>query len=111
MPRCLPMATTRTYQDPKSRQCYAGAPIRIRRSWSGSRLPQKTPPTSTWSRLGWATSAHCGPTACWMPNGVTAVVRAEDRVRMAADGLSEADIEAVRNHLAMLRINELVLTK
>jgi hypothetical protein len=43
--------------------------------------------------------------------GVTAVVSAEDRVRMGADGLSEADIEAVQNHLAMLRINELVPTK
>lgn len=43
--------------------------------------------------------------------GVTAVVRAEDRDRMAADGLSEADIEAVQDHLAMLRINELVPTK
>ncbi|WP_454620457.1 DUF6538 domain-containing protein [Bradyrhizobium cenepequi] len=43
--------------------------------------------------------------------GVTAVVRAADRIRMAADGLSEADIEAVQNHLANLRIDELVPTK
>ena len=43
--------------------------------------------------------------------GATAVVRPEDRIRMAADGLSEADIEAVQDHLAMLRINELVPTK
>ncbi|WP_146006695.1 hypothetical protein [Bradyrhizobium forestalis] len=31
----------------------------------------------------------------------SAVVRDEDRVRMAADGLSEADIEAVKCHLTM----------
>jgi integrase len=43
--------------------------------------------------------------------GITAVVRAEDRDRMAADGLSEVDIEAVIDHLAMLRINELIPTK
>ncbi|MDI4235551.1 hypothetical protein OZ411_22340 [Bradyrhizobium sp. Arg237L] len=43
--------------------------------------------------------------------GVSAVVRAEDRVCMAADGLSEADIGAVQNHLTMLRINELVPPK
>jgi integrase len=42
--------------------------------------------------------------------GFTAVVRAEDRVRMSADGLSDADIEAVQDHLAMLRINDLVPT-
>jgi hypothetical protein len=38
--------------------------------------------------------------------GATAAVRPEDRIRMAADGLSEADIEAAQDHLAMLRINE-----
>jgi integrase len=43
--------------------------------------------------------------------GTTAVVRAEDRVRMAADGLSEVDIEAVIDHLAVLRINEMIPTK
>ena len=43
--------------------------------------------------------------------GATATVRPEDRIRMAADGLSEADIEGVQDHLAMLRINELVPTK
>jgi len=43
--------------------------------------------------------------------GVTAVVRGEDRRRMADDGLSEADIEAVQDHLAMLRVNELIPTK
>lgn len=43
--------------------------------------------------------------------GVSAVVRAEDRVRMAEDGLSETDIEAVKDHLGMLRMNELVPTK
>ncbi|WP_143046871.1 hypothetical protein [Bradyrhizobium erythrophlei] len=42
--------------------------------------------------------------------GFTAVVRAEDRIRMGADGLSDADIEAVQNHLAMLRTNDLVPT-
>jgi hypothetical protein len=40
-----------------------------------------------------------------------AAVRPEDRLRMASDGLSEADVEAVQEHLAMLRINELVPTK
>lgn len=43
--------------------------------------------------------------------GVTAVVRSEDRRRMAEDGLSEADIEAVQDHLAVLRVNELIPTK
>lgn len=43
--------------------------------------------------------------------GITAVVRAEDRSRMAEDGLSEADIEAIQDHLAMLRVNELIPTK
>ncbi|MHC4042137.1 hypothetical protein [Bradyrhizobium sp. 23AC] len=42
--------------------------------------------------------------------GFTAVVRAEDRIRMSADGLSDADIDAVQNHLAMLRINDMVPT-
>ncbi|MBB4427611.1 integrase [Bradyrhizobium sp. CIR48] len=42
--------------------------------------------------------------------GSTAAVRAEDRIRMSADGLSDADIDAVQNHLAMLRINEMVPT-
>src|SRR5882724_1065533 len=31
--------------------------------------------------------------------GAAATVRPEDRIRMAADGLSEADIEAVQRHL------------
>ncbi|OSI20530.1 DUF6538 domain-containing protein [Bradyrhizobium canariense] len=43
--------------------------------------------------------------------GITAVVRGEDRRRMAEDGLSEADVEAVQDHLAMLRVNELIPTK
>lgn len=43
--------------------------------------------------------------------GVTAVVRTADRKRMTDDGLSEADIESVQSHLAMLRINELIPTK
>jgi hypothetical protein len=38
-------------------------------------------------------------------------VRPEDRIRMAADGLSEADIEAVQRHLIMLRKNDMVPTK
>lgn len=42
--------------------------------------------------------------------GVAAVVRAEDRVRMAADGLSEADIEAVQHHLMALRFQDIVPT-
>lgn len=42
--------------------------------------------------------------------GVTAVVRAEDRVRMAADGLSEADIDAVQHHLMTLRFQDIVPT-
>lgn len=43
--------------------------------------------------------------------GFTAVVRPEDRAQMAAAELSEADIDAVQDHLAMLRINELVPTR
>ncbi|WP_369725725.1 DUF6538 domain-containing protein [Bradyrhizobium sp. LLZ17] len=43
--------------------------------------------------------------------GVKAVVRAEDRSRMVQDGLSETDIAAVQDHLAMLRANELIPTK
>ncbi|MEH2506376.1 DNA-binding transcriptional ArsR family regulator [Bradyrhizobium sp. AZCC 1578] len=43
--------------------------------------------------------------------GATAAVRPEDRIRMAADGLSEADIEAVQRHLIVLRKNDLVPTK
>lgn len=42
--------------------------------------------------------------------GASAAVRDEDRVRMAADGLSEADIEAVKCHLTMLRRNNMVPT-
>ncbi|WOH48237.1 tyrosine-type recombinase/integrase [Bradyrhizobium sp. sBnM-33] len=43
--------------------------------------------------------------------GAAAAVRPEDRIRMVADGLSEADIEAVQRHLTMLRKNDLVPTK
>jgi integrase len=43
--------------------------------------------------------------------GFAAVVRAEDRSRMCADGLTDADIEAVQDHLATLRISDLVPTK
>ncbi len=43
--------------------------------------------------------------------GFCAAVHTEDRVEMAADGMNECDIEAVVDHLAMLRINELVPTK
>ncbi|WP_158537643.1 hypothetical protein [Bradyrhizobium sp. MOS003] len=38
-------------------------------------------------------------------------MRPEDRDRMIADGLSEADIEAVKRHLTMLRANDMVPTK
>lgn len=43
--------------------------------------------------------------------GSTAVVRPEDRLKMASAGLTEADIAVVQDHLTMLRINELVPTK
>jgi hypothetical protein len=43
--------------------------------------------------------------------GPTAVVRPPDEEQMAADGLTTADIAAVQDHLAMLRINELVPTR
>jgi integrase len=43
--------------------------------------------------------------------GASAAVRPGDRANMLADGMSEADIEAVIDHLAMLRINEMVPTK
>ena len=43
--------------------------------------------------------------------GAAAALRPEDRIRMAADGLSEADVDAVQRHLAMLRNNDMVPTK
>lgn len=43
--------------------------------------------------------------------GFCAIVRPEDRTEMTADGMGESDIEAVTDHLAMLRTNELVPTK
>jgi hypothetical protein len=43
--------------------------------------------------------------------GHSATVRPQDRDRMIAEGLSEADIEAVKRHLAMLRANDMVPTK
>ncbi|QOZ67286.1 DUF6538 domain-containing protein [Bradyrhizobium arachidis] len=43
--------------------------------------------------------------------GHGAAVRPEDRDRMIADSLSEADIEAVKRHLTMLRANDMVPTK
>jgi hypothetical protein len=43
--------------------------------------------------------------------GHGATVRLEDRDRMIAEGLSEADIEAVKRHLIMLRDNDMVPTK
>jgi integrase len=43
--------------------------------------------------------------------GMAAVVRQSDEVQMAADGMSTADIAAVQDHLAMLRINNLVPTR
>jgi hypothetical protein len=43
--------------------------------------------------------------------GAAAAVRPEERIRIAADELSEADIEAVQRQLTMLRKNDLVPTK
>ncbi len=43
--------------------------------------------------------------------GSFAVVRPADRAIMLADGMSAGDVEAVVDHLAMLRVNELVPTK
>jgi hypothetical protein len=43
--------------------------------------------------------------------GHGATVRPQDRDRMIAEGLSEADIEAVKRHLGMLRANDMVPTK
>jgi hypothetical protein len=43
--------------------------------------------------------------------GPFAVVRPADRTNMLADGMSEGDIDAIIDHLAMLRINEMVPTK
>lgn len=43
--------------------------------------------------------------------GFSAIVRPEDRAAMTAGGMGEGDIEAVTDHLAMLRTNELVPTK
>lgn len=43
--------------------------------------------------------------------GHGAAVRPGDRDRMIAEGLSEADIEAVKRHLVMLRTNDMVPTK
>jgi len=43
--------------------------------------------------------------------GYSAVVRPGDRDRMIADGLSEADIEAVKRHLLLLQYNFMVPTK
>ena len=43
--------------------------------------------------------------------GAAAAVRPEDRIRMAAGGLSEADVEAVQSYLTMLWNNDMVPTK
>lgn len=43
--------------------------------------------------------------------GAFAAVRPADRANMLADGMSAGDVEAVVDHLAMLRVNELVPTK
>jgi hypothetical protein len=43
--------------------------------------------------------------------GPAATVRLEDGIRMIADGLSDADIQAVQRHLIMLRQNHLIPTK
>jgi hypothetical protein len=43
--------------------------------------------------------------------GPSAVVRPPDEEQMSADGMTAADIAAVQDHLAMLRINSLVPTR
>jgi hypothetical protein len=43
--------------------------------------------------------------------GPSAVVRPPDEERMTADGMTPLDIAAVRDHLAMLRINNLAPTR
>jgi integrase len=43
--------------------------------------------------------------------GPSAVVRPPDEEHMSADGMTAADIAAVQDHLAMLRINDLVPTR
>lgn len=43
--------------------------------------------------------------------GSNAVVRPTDEAEMSGDGLTAADIAAVQDHLAMLRINDLVPTR
>jgi hypothetical protein len=43
--------------------------------------------------------------------GFAAVVQPPDEAQMSADGMTTADIAAVQDHLAMLRINELVPTR
>lgn len=43
--------------------------------------------------------------------GSNAVVRPTDEAQMSAEGLTAADIAAVQDHLAMLRINDLVPTR
>jgi hypothetical protein len=43
--------------------------------------------------------------------GPYAVVRPNDEQQMLADGMTGADIEAIQNHLTMLRVNNLVPTR
>lgn len=43
--------------------------------------------------------------------GSNAVVRPTDETQMSAEGLTAADIAAVQDHLAMLRVNDLVPTR
>jgi hypothetical protein len=43
--------------------------------------------------------------------GSNAVVRPTDETQMRAEGMTAADIAAVQDHLAMLRINDLVPTR
>jgi hypothetical protein len=43
--------------------------------------------------------------------GASAVVRPSDEEQMSADGMTAADIEAIQNHLTMLRVNNLVPTR
>jgi hypothetical protein len=43
--------------------------------------------------------------------GASAVVRPSDEEQMSADGMTAADIEAIQNHLTMLRANNLIPTR
>jgi hypothetical protein len=43
--------------------------------------------------------------------GTSAVVRPSDEEQMSAEGMTAADIEAIQNHLTMLRVNNSVPTR